>query len=441
VARRSQHNTWSIVAQIQRDERQGRPERDPELSMIGKPGRDRVRCTTSSGHAWVSAVMDEQRAFPDQQCAVGDMSSEHPELVRLEGISKRFGPVQVLSDVNMVIRAGEVHLLAGENGAGKSTLLKILGGIHTSFEGEIVINGRSVRPRSPHHAEALGVAMIHQELSLVPSMSVADNIMLGRHPTRLGFVRKGASMRAVREALGAVGLEALDPTRLVGELPIAVQQLIEIAKAVRLDASVIVMDEPTSALNAPDVASLFGLIERLAADGRGVVFISHRMEELRRIGDWITVLRDGALAGGGPMVSFDEADIIRMMLGREVEQENLRAEARERGEERLRIEGVSVRPTGRGVSLHDVSLTLGAGEIVGLAGLQGGGASELLNALFGAKGVMASGRIAVDGKAYEPKSPREAIRRGLALLTNDRKATGLVNVDDGGAERDAGVAG
>jgi ribose transport system ATP-binding protein len=346
-------------------------------------------------------------------------------LVRMTGIGKRFGPVEVLRDVDFTIRRGEVHVLAGENGAGKTTLLKILSGIHTDYDGEMEIDGRPARPRSPLDAAALGVAMIHQELSLVPTMTVADNLMLGRHPTRYGFVMRDAARLEALRALELVGLDDLDPNRPVGSLPVSIQQLIEIAKAIRLDASVVVMDEPTSALSGPEVERLFALIDRLKRGGRGVVYISHRMEEIQRIGDRVTVLRDGRLAGSGPIGDFPEHRLIECMIGRAIEPTEQERRESPAGAERLRVESLSIAPRGR-PAVRDVSLTVRRGEILGVAGLQGSGASELLNGLFGTFGRPASGRCFVDGDRFRVGSPRRSIASGVALLTNDRKATGLV---------------
>jgi ABC-type sugar transport system ATPase subunit len=311
----------------------------------------------------------------------------------MKGIGKRFGPAVVLRDVSFDIYPGEVHLIAGENGAGKSTLIKILAGVYRDFEGEI-------------HGAA-DVAVIFQELSLVPSMTVADNLLLGRVPRKMGFVRQDALMTEAKRLLDLVGLD-LDPAKRVGELPIGIQQRIEIAKAIARDAKVIVMDEPTSALTSVEVEMLFGLIEKLKSEGRGVVYITHKMEEIERIADRVTVLRDGALVGTRIAVELPRRDLISMMVGREVS-DQFPTRTTKLGEERLRIDG-------------DVSLSVRAGEVLGIAGLQGSGSSELLMNLF-------LGRlpaVQVDGQTQRWRGPREAVRKGVALLTNDRKATGLV---------------
>ncbi|NQT17549.1 MAG: sugar ABC transporter ATP-binding protein, partial [Planctomycetes bacterium] len=351
--------------------------------------------------------------------------TEQP-LVRMSGVDKRFGSVQVLQDVGLRILAGEVHVLAGENGAGKSTLIKILAGVHTDFQGTIEIDGRTVRPESPLAANALGVAVIYQELSLVPSMSVADNIFLGRPCTnRAGLVDDRAQASQARRLLSQLGLE-LDVNEHVEQLAIGTQQLIEIAKALSYDAKVIVMDEPTSALTAPEVERLFALIDQLKAQGCGIVYITHKMEEIERIADRITVLRDGRLVGSAPAQELPPARLVQWMVGREVDQQFPR-HVPHIGQERLRVEDFTVEG-GRGAKpvVDRVGFSVRAGEILGIGGLQGSGASELLLGLFGAYGNRVQGRVWLNGKPVRITRPRQAIDHRLAMLTNDRKATGLV---------------
>ncbi len=349
-----------------------------------------------------------------------------PFLVRMAGIGKRFGSVTVLRDVSLDIRAGEVLILAGENGAGKSTLIKILGGVHTDFEGEITIKGHVVRPRSPLEANSLGVALIYQELSLVPSMSVADNIFLGRTRTRAGFVDDRQQQQEAQRLLDQLGID-IDVSRRVEDLPIAQQQLVEIAKALAQNAKVIVMDEPTSCLNAPEVEKLFSLIAQLKARGCGIVYITHRMEEIERVADRITVLRDGQYIGSAPAAELTPAQLVQWMVGCDVEQQFPRHTTR-LGEERLRLKDFTVAGDRRGgrPTVDAVSLTVRAGEILGIAGLQDSGASSLFLSLFGAYGKAVEGEAWLNGKPLEIVNPRQAIRQGVALLTNDRKATGLV---------------
>lgn len=347
-------------------------------------------------------------------------------LARMHGITKRFGPVTVLQDVRLDIHGGEVHVLAGENGAGKSTLIKILGGVHSEFAGTLEIAGRAVHPKSPLEANALGVAVIFQELSLVGSMTVADNIFLGRPLTRGGFVDDRGQRRQARRLLAQLGIE-IEVEQRVEDLPIAAQQLTEIAKAIAQNAQVLVMDEPTSALNAPEVEKLFGLIGQLKARGCGIVYITHKMEEIERIADRITVLRDGRYIGSAPAAALPPAKLVEWMVGRELESQFPR-HAPHVGVERLRLEHFSVvvpQRTGRPV-VDDVSLAVRAGEIVGVAGLQGSGNSDLFRGLFGGYGRRVRGTALLNGRPLEIRTPRRAIEQGVALLTNDRKASGLV---------------
>jgi len=344
----------------------------------------------------------------------------------MTGIGKSFGPVEVLRDVRFEVFGGEVHILAGENGAGKSTLIKILAGIHPRYDGKIEIDAAPASPTSPLEAAALGIAVIHQELSLVRSMSIADNLFLGRPLTRKGFVDDRAQQAAARRLLDEVGLD-VDVTRHVETLPIGAQQLVEIAKALGQNARVLVMDEPTSALSAPEVERLFGLIARLKSQGRGIVYITHKMEEIERIADRITVLRDGRYVGTAPAAELPTPKLIQWMVGREVSQQFPRRQSHGL-EECLRVERFHVPSPDRGKPplVEDVSLDVRSGEILGLGGLQGSGASELLWGLFGALGTRPRGNVWLKGRRVSIHSPREAVRRGVALLTNDRKATGLI---------------
>ncbi len=345
-------------------------------------------------------------------------------LVRMAGITKRFGSVTVLENVDFTIRPGEVHILAGENGAGKSTLIKILAGVYTDYAGRVTLHGQVVRPAGPQEAARRGIAVIHQELSLVPSMTVADNIFMGRIATTTGGLVRARFQRAeASRLLRQFGLR-VGPDQYVEQLPVAAQQLVEIVKALSQDARVIVMDEPTSALNAPEVEKLFHLIAQLRSEGRGIVYITHKMEEIERIADHVTVLRDGHLIGSGPKPQVPVAKLIHWMVGRQLDQQYVRKD-RYQGRPRLIVEDFNVKRGAKTV-VDRVDLTVHAGEIVGLAGLQGSGNSHLLMGLFGAYGNAAAGHIIIDTRNLRPNSPRRSIRRGMALLTNDRKANGLV---------------
>jgi ABC-type sugar transport system ATPase subunit len=344
----------------------------------------------------------------------------------MKGISKRFGPAWALRNVDFQVFPGEAHVLAGENGAGKSTLVKILAGAHSDYEGTIEINGAPVRFDSPLYARDMGVAVIHQELSLVPSMSVADNIFLGRPLTWHGFVSDKRQKAETKKLLDQFGLQA-DPDCAVDQLPIALKQMVEIAKALARSARIIIMDEPTSALSAPEVERLFSLIFDLKNKGCGIVYITHKMEEIERIADRITVLRDGLFVGSAPAKDLPGPQLIKWMVGREIDQQFPRHQTR-RGQERLRLEQFSVFHRGLHVrpAVEGVSLSVYAGEILGIGGLQGSGSSELLMGLFGGYGNNTRGQVFLNGNPVFIHSPEQAIQKGMALLTNDRKATGLV---------------
>lgn len=370
--------------------------------------------------------MSNKTPLPEPAVANGHGGAHDHPLVRMEGITKSFGSVTVLKNAQFELRPGEVHVLAGENGAGKSTLIKILTGVHTQFDGRIEIEGREVRPKSVLEANALGIAVIHQELSLIGSMSVADNLFLGRLHTRGGLVQDKLQFERAAECIRQFGLD-IDVRAPVETFPIAIQQLIEIAKALNQKARVIIMDEPTSALNAPEVERLFALIDSLKKRDCGIVYISHKMEEIERIADRITVLRDGQWIGTAPSSELPIPKLIEWMVGREME-ESAPRRAPARGPERLRLENFSVYPKGlsKNAAVQNVSFSLHAGEILGIAGLQGSGASELFRGIFGDYGHSTYGDIYLDGEKNSFASPRRAIDAGVALLTNDRKASGLV---------------
>ena len=352
--------------------------------------------------------------------------------LRMRGIGKAFSGVTVLRDVGFDLRPGETHVLAGENGAGKSTLIKILAGVHTEYEGTIELAGRAVRWRSPQEAARAGIAVIHQEMSLIPAMSVSDNIFLGRE---LGgaFVSRKAQRERTGRLLAQLGL-ALDLERAVEEYPLSVRQMIEIAKALAFEARLIVMDEPTSALTEPEVERLFAVIADLKARGCGIIYISHKMEEIYRVADRITVLRDGRHVATTAAAELPRAELVRQIVGRELSDQfperagvNAAGSASD-GAPRLRVKGLRV-PDPQGTprpAVDGASFEVAPGEILGLAGLQGSGASELLNGLFGAYGRLPRGEVELDGRAVRIESPGDAIRQGLALLTCDRKSTGLI---------------
>ncbi len=349
-----------------------------------------------------------------------------PPLVFMNGITKFFGPVKVLDQVDFHVFPGEVHILAGENGAGKSTLMKILAGAYTDYHGRIIMDGQEIRPSSPLDANRHGIAAIHQELSLIPSMTVVDNLFLGHPVTTQGFIHERAHKRDAQRVLANAGL-SVSVSSLVEDLPISVQQLIEITKAIRLNARVLIMDEPSSALNAHDVETLFALVRQLKSENRGIVYITHRLEEIHKLADRITVLRDGKLIGTAPAAELSEKKLIQWMVGREIEEQFPR-HTPQMSSEALAVDGFSVRPSSRAMRplVDRVSFRAARGEILGIGGLQGSGASELFLGLFGALPKRTAGRVTVDGKPVRIRSPQDAIANGIALLTNDRKATGLI---------------
>jgi len=348
-------------------------------------------------------------------------------LLRMEHIGKSFSGVRVLEDVGFDLYPGEVHILAGENGAGKTTLIKILAGVHTEYQGNIFLQDRPVRFRSPHEASMQGISAIHQEMSLVPSMSVGDNIFLGRERTRLRLWMDFASQREKAESLlSRLGI-AVSLDRSAEEYPVSVRQMIEIAKALVHDARIIIMDEPTSALSDIEAEKLFEIIRDLKAAGCGIIFISHRMEEIYKIGDRISVLRDGRHVGTSEVRDLPPDKLIHWMVGRDIRQQYPPREGRSR-DLLLQVRHFSL-PDPSGTKkwiVEDVGFDLQAGEILGIAGLQGSGKSELFLGLFGALGRNDSGEVLLDGKPFSVRSPRHSIANGLVLLTNDRQGTGLV---------------
>ncbi len=349
-----------------------------------------------------------------------DAAPSTTPLLEVAGVTKTFPGVVALEGVEFSLRSGEVHCLVGENGAGKSTLMKILAGGIRPDAGEIRLGGEPVRLRSPHDAQARGIGMIYQEFNLVPALSVAENIFLGRAPTRgrSPFIDHRALRRDARALLSRLGI-ALDPRKTAGECSVAEQQMVEIAKALALDARLLIMDEPSATLTDAEMKALFTLIRELRARGLGIVYISHRLEEIFHIGDRVTVLRDGRRVDTRPVADVSRDALIHMMVGRELKDEFPKVVASP-GAERLRVVGLT-----RTDAFEDVSFTLRAGEIVGLTGLVGSGRTEVARAIFGADPID-SGRIVLDGKEIRPRTPKDAIAAGIGLLTEDRKRQGLV---------------
>jgi rhamnose transport system ATP-binding protein len=347
------------------------------------------------------------------------MSTTAMAAVELRDVDKTFGGVHALRGAQLTLMPGEVHSLVGENGAGKSTLVRIIGGVHQPDRGTLSVNGDSVRLHGPRDARARGIAVIHQEPALFPDLDVAENIFMGRHPLdRSRGIAWKAMYRGVEELLRSLGVR-LDPRSPVQGLSVADQQLVEIAKALSLDARVVVMDEPTAALSSRETEQLFRIIKDLRQRGVAVLFISHRLEEVFVLSDTVTVLRDGAHVVTAPAAELDTATLIRHMVGRELGV-LFPKDAAEIGEPALEVRGL----TREGV-FSDISFSLRRGEIVGLAGLVGAGRSEVARALFGIDPLDA-GEVLRDGQPVRIRSPHEAMRAGLAFVPEDRQHQGLV---------------
>ncbi|NJP49832.1 sugar ABC transporter ATP-binding protein [Streptomyces sp. SBST2-5] len=349
-----------------------------------------------------------------------------PPLLSMSGITKSFPGVRALDGVDLDVQAGEVHCLLGQNGAGKSTLIKVLAGAHQPDTGTIRWRGEEVTLRSPIAAMRLGIATIYQELDLVEHMSVAENVHLGHEPTAAGFVVRG---RAAREAtaglLKRLGHPEIDPARLVGELSAAQQQIVSMARALSHDVRLIVMDEPSAALDPDEVDNLFRIVGDLTADGVAVVYISHRLEEIRRIGDRVTVLKDGrAVAVGLPAKSTPTREVVSLMTGRNVEY--VFPERPSSAPETAPV--LTVEKLSRQGEFEPLDLQVRAGEIVGLAGLVGSGRSEILETVYGARRPD-TGRVLVDGKPLKPGSVRAAVRAGVGLAPEERKAQALLMLE------------
>jgi ribose transport system ATP-binding protein len=351
-------------------------------------------------------------------------------ILEARNISKSFPGVVALDEVSLSVRSGAVHAVVGENGAGKSTLMKILSGVDRADAGQILLDGKVVEFASPRAAESAGVVIIHQEINLVPALSVAENIFLGREPSRFGFVDWRKLERDAEALLDRLG-HRLDPRCAVRSLKVSDQQVVEIAKALSFDARVLIMDEPTTALAAGDVERLFGIIRTLTGAGTGVVYISHKMDELFRIADEFSVLRDGKLIGHRAASETNPGELVKMMVGREVTYQREERNG-QNSVELLRVEGLSSRDidaSGRR-RLSNISFSLRAGEVLGVAGLMGAGRTELLESLFGVHATTGESQLVLNGKPLFINDPRQAIKACLAFVSEDRKTQGLaLNLD------------
>ncbi len=343
-------------------------------------------------------------------------------LLELRGIGKRFPGVTALAGVDFTVRAGEIHALLGENGAGKSTLIKVLTGVHPADAGEIRLGGQVIRPAAPQDAERLGISTVYQEVNLVPSLSVAENITLGRQPGALGFLNWAAIRRRARAALARLEFTG-DVDAELGSLSVAHQQMVAIARALDTDARLLVLDEPTASLDEQEVAELFGVMRKLRAQGLGIVFVTHFLDQVYAVSDRLTVLRNGELVGEYATASLPRLALVGKMLGREVSAADFTSPVAAPvppGEPALAARGLHRRG-----ALAPADLTLHAGEVVGLGGLLGSGRTETARLLFGIDR-RDGGEIKVNGAPARLDSPRDAIRRGLAFCSEDRKAEGIL---------------
>ena len=353
-------------------------------------------------------------------CEMGD------PVLSASGIVKSFPGVKALDDVSLTLKAGQLTALLGENGAGKSTLMNILAGVFPQDSGELVLGGNSVRFANVREANEAGISMIFQELNLVSHLTVAENIFLGREPvTRWGLIDTGSMHHQAAALLGELDLDVRPETPL-SQLRVGQQQVVEIAKAISYDAQVLIMDEPTSAITEHEIEVLFGIIEKLKAQGVAIAYITHKMEELRRIADEVVVMRDGKTVGSGALGDFSSDDIVRLMVGREVLVPDAPPSSRT-ATEALGVKNLSLpHPSRVGDFLfRDVSFSVNRGEILGIFGLMGAGRTEILEAVFGLHASSAVGEILIDRKPTKLESPADAIRHGLALAPEDRKGDGI----------------
>jgi ribose transport system ATP-binding protein len=342
--------------------------------------------------------------------------SDQP-ILTLDHVSKQFGPITVVDDVTVDVHTGKIQVLLGENGAGKSTLIKMMAGIHEPSSGQIIVDGRPTRIPDTKTSEALGIATIHQELQLVPSLSVAENIVMGRLPGRFGLVDKREMYRLATEALATVGLD-VDSRMPAGALGIARQQLVEIAKALSLKARLLILDEPTSSLTGHEIEHLFGVLRQLRSEGVGMVFISHHLDEIAAVGDSVTVIRDGKFVAEVPATT-PEPELVRLMVGRSID-ERFPRRATPPQEPLLSVKGLT-----RKGAFTDVSFEVCAGEVLGIAGLVGAGRTEVVRAIAGADSYD-TGTVKVQGKPLPRGDVAAAIAAGVGLVPEDRKGLGLV---------------
>src|SRR5215207_781650 len=389
------------------------------------PGRRTVRSTTSSTEYTANSTRRPARhctLWPTYRKEEGVSSPEtkvetREPVVRFRNVSKEFPGVLAVDSVDLEIMPGEVHVVAGENGAGKSTLMKLLSQVERPSRGEIELSGERVEFHGPRYAQTLGVAMVYQEFALASHLSIAENLYMGREPGRFGFVNRRAESQEARGLLERVGLHT-DPDRSVSGLTVAEMQRVEIAKALAIDAKVVIMDEPTATLAEKEIEGLFEVIRDLQSHGIAILYISHRLDEIFRIADRVTVMRDGKIVDTLPIDDLDEDKLVRLMVGRDIENLYPKTEV-EIGDVVLRAEGIT-----RGHVLKDCSFEVHSGEILGFAGLVGAGRTELARAVFGADRID-SGTVELEGRKLHIRGPQNAINAGIGYLTEDRKGEGL----------------
>ena len=349
---------------------------------------------------------------------------EHPVLLEMRGISKTFPGVKALDNVNLTVRAGTVHALMGENGAGKSTLMKCLFGIYNKDSGDITLDGKPVDFKSSKEALENGVAMVHQELNQALTRTVQDNLWLGRYPKVGGIMVSERIMAARTKEIFDTLEVSVNPKAIMSTLPVSQRQMVEIAKAVSYDSKIIVFDEPTSSLTETEVEHLFRIIDMLKNKGCGIIYISHKMDEILRISDDVTIMRDGTWVATRPARELTMDEIIRLMVGRELTN-RFPPKTNTPGEVILDVSHIS----GKYTRLKDASFQLRKGEVLGIAGLDGSGRTEVLENLFGAM-TREGGTITLHGKEIRNRTPRESIKNGFALLTEERRATGIFGIRD-----------
>ena len=349
-----------------------------------------------------------------------DREDDHQRefLVEMEGITKAFPGTKALEDISWRLRPGEIHALIGENGAGKSTLIKILGGIYRADQGEIRINGRTVDIKQPKEARQLGIGVVFQEFNLIPDLSVAQNLFLSIEKSWAGlFLKRRDMIRASQRVLDKIGLR-IDANRKVSAFSVAEQQLLEIAKALLTDSRILILDEPTAVLATREVENLFRIMREFKDQGRALAFVSHRLDEVLKIADQITVLKDGRNAGALPNKNVDNNDLISLMVGKEFEEIFIKEEKTTKDEVLLKVENLSV-----GDKVRDVSFSIRSGEIVALGGLEGHGQQIIIEALFGLH--RHQGHVSLDERPIRLTGPKEALRKGIMMITDDRKGEGL----------------